>query len=367
VGANELRAAYAAQQRLAARTTTLIAGVVALIAFPIWAIFDAIVVPEEADAFLEVRLGFEAAIALAWLALLWGRIGGRWPEQTAFALITLPELAIGWMIPRTGDRMEPYLLGLSLAIYASAFLIVWRWHLTALLVAFTIASTAAFAVTADPGLEDHQVATIAFYLTTAGTLAIVAQVYRHRTGWQRFVAQAALEEERRRNAALVEELDQLSREDPLTGVGNRRAWEERIVNELLRAKREGGTVSVIVCDLDHFKVVNDTLGHAAGDRVLRATTALLTERLRATDFVARLGGDEFCVLCASTGLLDAQALAVELADRARATTWPDGARVTFSVGVAEARPGDVDPADVLQRADRALYDAKSTRDTVRIA
>ncbi len=81
-----------------------------------------------------------------------------------------------------------------------------------------------------------------------------------------------------------------------TAVGNRRAWEERSVHELLRAKRHGGTISVILCDLDNFKTVNDTLGHAAGDRVLRATAALLTGRARATDLVVRLGGDGFCVL-----------------------------------------------------------------------
>lgn len=363
----DLRAGYIAQQREAAWATTLIAGLVALVAFPVWGFFDAVVLPGRAEAFLGVRFGFEAAIAVAWLALRWRRIGGRWPEQTAFVVVALPELAISWMIPRSGDRLEPYLLGLSLAIYASAFLIVWRWQLTALLVAFTSVTTAAFCVTAPQPLAAYQVATIVFYLATAGTLAIAAQVYRQRTGWQRFVAEAALEDERERNARLVDELDRLSREDPLTAVGNRRAWEERILSELLRVKRHGGTLSVILCDLDSFKSVNDTLGHAAGDRVLRAAAALLTGRARVTDLVVRLGGDEFCVLCPDTGLPAAQALALEIAHLARTTAWPDGVQLTFSVGVAEARPGDVNPDEILHRADLALYDAKSTRDTVRIA
>jgi diguanylate cyclase (GGDEF)-like protein len=364
---DELRAAFTAEQRVSARTTALLAGVIAIVAFPLWAMFDAIVVPDQADAFLGVRIGFELALVVGWLLLRSPAVGGRWPEQLAFGLVCVVELGIGWMIPRTGDRIEPYLLGLSLAIFASCFLIVWRWQLTALLAAFTAASTSLFCLTADPVPEAHHVASIVFYLSTAAALAIVAAVYRHRTAWQRFVAQAGLEAERARNEALVRELDQLSREDPLTGVGNRRAWEERVAGELLRANRQGGTLSVIVCDLDHFKTVNDTLGHAAGDRVLRAASTLLTERVRGSDFVARLGGDEFCVLCPDTGLVDAEVLAVELADLARAMDWPNEAHVTLSVGVAEARPGDTDPGDVLHRADRALYEAKTTRDAVRIA
>lgn len=367
MGPNELRSAYEAELRVATRTTAIVAGVVALVAFPAWAVFDSIVVPAEADEFLVVRVAFQIPIAVGWALLLSPRIGKRWAEPLALALVGLVELAISWMVPRTGDRLAPYLLGQSLAIYACAFLVIWRWQLTAMVVAFTLAVTVAFGLTADPGPEDHQWATIAFYLATAGTLAIAASVYRDRTGFQRFVAQANLEEEQRRNAALVEELDRLSREDALTGVGNRRAWEERIVNELLRANRSGGTVSVIICDLDRFKSVNDSLGHAAGDRVLRAAAALLTGRVRATDFVARLGGDEFCVLCPDTGLREAEALALELVVLARAAEWPEGVSMTLSVGVAEARPGQVDPADVLHRADHALYEAKATRDTVRHA
>ena len=363
----DLHAAYVARLRDSARTTTLIAGAVALIAFPLWAIFDNVVLPNDADRFIGVRAAFEAAIAIGWLALWSGRVGGRWPEQTAFVLLALPVVAISWMLPRTGDRLEPYLLGLSLPIYASAFMIVCRWQLTALVVAFTGATTTVFCLTSETKPAAYQVATMVFYLCTAGALAIAGQVYRHRTGWQRFETEAALDDERERNAVLVDELNQLSRQDPLTGVGNRRAWEEHTVAELLRAKRHGGTLSVILCDLDAFKSVNDTFGHAAGDRVLRATAALLTSRVRSTDLVVRLGGDEFCVLCPGTALPAAQQLAADIVHLARTTEWPDDVRITFSVGVAEARAGDIDPDDVLHRADTAMYQAKVVRDTVRIA
>jgi diguanylate cyclase (GGDEF)-like protein len=366
VASADLRAAYADQQRSAARATTSIGALVALLAFPAWAIFDELVLPAQTATFLRVRIGFEVAILIGLLALRSRRIGGRWPEQTSFVLLALPQLAISWMIPRVGDRLEPYLLGLSLAIFASAFLIVWRWQLTVLLVAVTGVAVGISYQTVPTTPPGHELATVVFYLATAGAIAVAAQLYRHSTGWQRFVTEAALDEERVRNAALVDELDQISREDALTGVGNRRAWEQRTVNELLRAARNGGSVSMILCDLDNFKSVNDTYGHATGDRVLRVAAALIADRVRATDFVVRYGGDEFCVLCPDTGLLAARALALEIADLARTTRWPGGAHLTFSVGVAEARPGEVDPDEVLHRADLALYDAKTMRDTVRI-
>jgi diguanylate cyclase (GGDEF)-like protein len=367
VAADDLRARYAEEQRRSARTTTLLAGLIALALLPAWAVVDGLLVPDEFTSFLRIRFGFEIAIAVGCLLLRSPRVGGRWPEEMALAVIVLPQVAIAWMIPRTGDHVETYLLGQSLAVYASAFLIVWRWRLTAALVCITIGSTVVSLALSDPPPTASTLARVGFYLVTAGAISIVAQVYRERTGWERFVAIAELEEERRRNVALVEDLDRLSREDALTGIGNRRAWEERVTAELLRAQRNGSTLAVIVCDLDHFKTVNDTLGHATGDRVLRAATQLFVDRVRVTDFVARMGGDEFCVLCPDTSLLEAEAIAVELSTLARSHDWPDGAHVTFSLGVAEMRPGDVDPTDLVHRADRALYLAKSTRDAVRVA
>jgi diguanylate cyclase (GGDEF)-like protein len=162
----------------------------------------------------------------------------------------------------------------------------------------------------------------------------------------------------------VKELDQLSREDPLTAVGNRRAWEERVVGEFLRARRSGEPLSIIVCDFDHFKLVNDTHGHGVGDAVLRAGAMLLAQRVRETDFVARLGGDEFGIICPSTSLAGAEQLAWTLAERSRSTDYAEDVAMTFSLGVAELVPDDASSADLLHRADRALYDAKVTRDTV---
>ena len=87
--------------------------------------------------FVAVRVLGELAIVLTWIALRWRRFGERWPEQLSLVIVLIPEIAIAWMIPRAGNRLEAYLLGLSLAIYATAFLIVWRWRLTAILVVVT--------------------------------------------------------------------------------------------------------------------------------------------------------------------------------------------------------------------------------------
>ena len=357
-----LRAGYHAQLRTAARETTVLAGAVGVVAFPLWVVFDALVLPDGASTFLGLRLLFEGLIVVAWLALRSPRLGGRWPEPMAFLLVVLLQLGIAWMVPRVGDRLEPYVLGLSLPMYASAFLIVWRWQLTAALAAVTGAFVAAASVSAAPGLDRTAVATTAFYLATAAAISIAGQVYRQHLGWQQYVTNAALDEERRRNQALVAELDQLSREDPLTAVGNRRAWEERLYGEFLRSRRSGRPMAVLVGDIDRFKVINDTHGHATGDGVLRSVAALLSERVRATDFVARLGGDEFGVVLPDTTGDAAAHVALDLAVRMRA-----GGACTVSFGVAELEPTDPGPADVVRRADAALYDAKRTRDCVKVA
>ena len=363
----EVAAAFRAQLRSEARATTLIAGLIAAVVWPAWAVYDRIVVPEDASRFLVVRIVAEIAILVACLLLWSPRIGGRWPEQMSLVTVAIPEIAIAWMIPRAGTQMEGYLLGISLAIYATAYLLMWRWQMTLLLVAVTGAALAAFSPGAEPGLDAAGVATITFYLATASALSIVAQVYRERKEWQQHVLCAELEAERTRNEVLVNELDQLTREDPLTSVGNRRAWEERLTGEFLRARRSERPLSLIVCDFDHFKAVNDLHGHATGDAVLRLGAALLAGRVRPSDFVARLGGDEFAILCPDTSLAAAAALASDIGDRTRRTGFPGGIAMTCSMGVAELDLTDKTIEDLYHRADCALYDAKTARDTMRCA
>jgi diguanylate cyclase (GGDEF)-like protein/PAS domain S-box-containing protein len=145
--------------------------------------------------------------------------------------------------------------------------------------------------------------------------------------------------------------------DPLTGLANRSLLEDRMAQALHRAARQRTEVAVLYVDLDRFKAVNDAGGHAAGDSVLQAAAAGLAAAFRPTDTVARLGGDEFVVLCedrcrAALSVLAARAVgAVALAVQARAP------RDAASVGLAVAEE-DEEPASLLARADRAMYEAK---------
>jgi diguanylate cyclase (GGDEF)-like protein len=152
----------------------------------------------------------------------------------------------------------------------------------------------------------------------------------------------------------------LARSDELTGLPNRRAWNDELPRALERARRNGEPVAVAILDLDHFKRYNDTFGHPAGDQLLKAASAAWHAALRDVDVIARYGGEEFVVLLPAAGVADArQAMA-----RALAAT-PLGQ--TFSAGLA-VWDGMETSDELLGRADTALYAAKAAgRDRVEVA
>jgi len=153
--------------------------------------------------------------------------------------------------------------------------------------------------------------------------------------------------------------------DSLTGLGNRRLFDQALATEIKRCGRSGETLCALMADLDHFKRVNDDFGHEAGDELLVAFAEMLRQQTRATEIVARIGGEEFVVLIPHTDLEQG----VALAERIRAMTTavridsvPRG--VTASFGVAELGVGEEGSA-FMRRVDRALYEAKhSGRDRV---
>lgn len=149
--------------------------------------------------------------------------------------------------------------------------------------------------------------------------------------------------------------------DPLTGVANRAAIEAEAIRAIEQAPRGGGAVSLLMLDLDHFKAINDRHGHAAGDRVLCATTDVWQTLLRGRDPLGRIGGEEFVVVCADTTLEQAIVVAERLREATTALRFDDidpALRVTVSIGVAQSqRTGDTHEG-VLARADAALYRAK---------
>ena len=145
--------------------------------------------------------------------------------------------------------------------------------------------------------------------------------------------------------------------DPLTGAYNRRHMESCLDDVIERQRRTGASAALLLIDIDRFKDINDRLGHAAGDSVLRTVVAQIGARVRRLDRVFRIGGDEFLLLLPDTDLSSAQTVAEDLRARIAAAAMPDAASVTVSIGLAPLGNGQqID--DWMQQADAALYRAK---------
>lgn len=164
------------------------------------------------------------------------------------------------------------------------------------------------------------------------------------------------------DAQLVARLEEMATHDQLTGLPNRRLFERRLDRALAHGDRYRHPLSVLALDIDHFKVLNDTHGHATGDAALIALARTLEDHTRAVDTVARVGGEELWVLLPETGLAAAADVAEKL--RVEVSALPvEGAedqplgRFSVSIGVAERGPGEPKAA-LLERADEALYEAK---------
>lgn len=165
--------------------------------------------------------------------------------------------------------------------------------------------------------------------------------------------------------AVVAERENVERHsvtDKLTGLFNRRRFDEALADEALRAERYRHPLSLVLFDVDHFKRYNDRHGHVRGDGVLRQVGKVFTRTKRATDLAFRYGGEEFCLLLPETGLTEAKEVAERLREAVQRESFigehtQPGARITISLGVAMLTPGE-DPKELVRRADAALYDAK---------
>ncbi len=161
-------------------------------------------------------------------------------------------------------------------------------------------------------------------------------------------------------------LEQLSREDPLTGLSNRRDFERRFAEEILRAERLATTLCAAMLDIDHFKSVNDRFGHTVGDNVLQQVASLIRGQIRAIDLLARYGGEEFALVMPATGPGEAQNLCERIRKAFHTFAWttihPELCKpITISVGLGAWRPG-LSARCVLDEADRNLHIAKRGRD-----
>jgi diguanylate cyclase (GGDEF)-like protein len=164
-----------------------------------------------------------------------------------------------------------------------------------------------------------------------------------------------------------EKIEQAIR-DPLTGLLNHRAFQERLGSELARARREGYEVALVALDLDHFKPINDRCGHSVGDEALRAFASTISTSLRASDIAGRVGGDEFMVAMHGTSVTEAQEVVARLrSELASITVGPTRETLTISAGIAMYPRAAEYQADLMRFADGAMYWSKSRgRDRVSV-
>ncbi len=156
-----------------------------------------------------------------------------------------------------------------------------------------------------------------------------------------------------------QELEQLSSTDHLTGIPNRHSTEDRIQELVSKAVRHDRPFSLILIDIDNFKAINDTHGHAAGDRVLQEFGTILTERIRASDTAGRWGGEEFLIVCDESDIKGAGQLAETLRQYIERYRFNHGSPLTASFGVTQYQTGE-DSREMFSRADKLLYAAKNT-------
>ncbi len=171
------------------------------------------------------------------------------------------------------------------------------------------------------------------------------------------------------NVRLYSEAAQLMVTDSLTGIANRRRFEQALGEEITRARRLGYQVGLLLIDVDHFKDFNDRYGHQVGDRVLEAIARRLSTSVRQTDLVARYGGEEFTVILPGTPVQGLTAIAEKLRQSVHSLDLdgvPATPPVTLSIGATSAEPPGLSAESLIRDADAAMYLAKVTHDCVRV-
>jgi diguanylate cyclase (GGDEF)-like protein len=301
-------------------------------------------IPHRASSGVAVPIGALAAV-LAGTLLFADATRRATPNVILAATLGLTGL-IAWLVARTGGTHSAYAaLHLAPPLIAGAFLDRRR---------FAVALLAALGAGLAPALYGsgaQHFLRLAAALAPAGVLAAV-------------VAHLATSAQRADRDTLLEHTAEAVRQaevDPLTGLGNYRAFWRRLEEEIARARRHRGLFSLILLDLDDFKAVNDEAGHQAGDAALRRAGAALRGALRDEDVCCRQGGDEFAVIAVAAGDLETRELAARLAAGVAAIAHPGGRQITATAGWSTyGRPaGSAD--EMILLADEALRAAKRHR------
>lgn len=241
---------------------------------------------------------------------------------------------------------------------------VVMWFVDAAIDVFVFAGEESFLGSLIPG-EVTELWMRSLIIVVMVMAALIIQYYMRR----QFHTEQALRRHQLHLEKMVEErtreLQQLANFDSLTGIYNRRKFDHMFARELDRARRYRQCLSILVCDIDLFKDINDRYGHGEGDRVLMRIANVLRRNVRAIDIYARWGGEEFILLLPHTGIDDAEQVARKLRQLLSGVGYGNsGECITASFGVSQLQPED-DKDSLIGRADRALYSAKrSGRDQV---
>jgi diguanylate cyclase (GGDEF)-like protein len=291
-------------------------------------------VDPEADSTLLAGL---AAGALAISALL-AALAERLPRN-----VMLPSIALGLALTTaavfaSGEADTPYALFYVWIGVAGWFVLEPRAAVAATLLTAALSGVVMHAV------ADRDPDTAAWWLTVVGSLL----------GMSAFAGVM-----HRRSRRLIDRLADAAVRDPLTGLLNRRGYQERLAVEIARARRNGSRLSIVLGDLDRFKALNDRFGHRRGDEALQAFAALCGREMRDVDLVSRVGGEEFAIVLPDAdsegAAMAAERLREAIHEELRA---PDGSLLTASFGVATFPDHATDAEVLLDHADRALYVAK---------
>ena len=261
--------------------------------------------------------------------------GSERPEYWIFAAWAGTEIAIAVAVGISGGPTTPTMAWFAIPVVTLSARFSLRGVLVGLGFTLALMITVGLLTAADPILHDPTL--------LIAPVALVATVAMLSTALMR----SDLEH---RSVAVI---------DPLTGMLNRNALASRVAELAQQSELSGEPVGLILADLDHFKQVNDSLGHATGDAVLKDVAYVLRKELRAFDLAYRLGGEEFLILLPGADVEQTQALAEQLREAVSARSVGGGVEVTLSLGVsASGRGGRFDYPLVFAAADAALYQAK---------
>lgn len=340
---------------------------IGMLAIIVSAFEDFLLPPGQRAMPLFIRFGLMLPINLVLFLLVWADCWRR--RQQAILLMTTLGGALGFLL------MGYFSSGVYARFYVDTLVLVLIFGLVLLRLQFPYAVAAVMVIgpgaalalfnLAFPGSDEDHVIDLSL-IVFAGSLCLIGNYLMERSARADFLQQQLLALRQQALEASNRHLERLLRSDGLTGIANRRYFDQHLADEFRRAERGAYPLALLMIDIDCFKPYNDSYGHQAGDEALVAVAQVLQGFARRPgDLAARYGGEEFALILPGSGLEDAGEIADELVQAVALRALPHGAStvaevVTVSIGVASLRPGQEpgDEAELIAHADRALYRAK---------